>query len=195
MMVTMENQTRQLSDAEIIERILNGRRELFGSLVKRYWKTSVALAVCRCGDSATAEDLAQDSFIKAYCNLSGLRNRARFAGWLSKIVIQECHSYHRTKKRRQMFSSLDSLAAGQIACAAQHNPGLTQEQITFIHQCVRSLPQRLQKVVLMRFVGGFSVRQIADQLGKKYGTVRVRLHRALKVLKEQLAPILEEVQL
>ena len=194
-MAAMEPEPGQLSEAEIIEGILQGRRDLFERLVKRYWKTAVALAVCRCGDPAAAEDLAQNSLIKAYTNLGTLRDRRRFGGWLSKIVIQECHSYHRGKKRRQLFfSPAPAVSDPAFACAAQDNPGLTNEQVSFVHACVRRLPQRLQQVVLMRFVGGFTVRQIADRLGKKSGTVRVRLHRALKILKEQLAPILQEVQ-
>jgi RNA polymerase sigma-70 factor (ECF subfamily) len=191
----MEKNPEQLSDADIIGQILQGRRDLFGLLVKRYWKMSVALAVCRCWDPAAAEDLAQDSFLKAYTNLSSLHDRMRFGGWLSKIVIRECHTYHREKKRKQIVAPMEDAGVEPIlVCAARENPGLTEEQVRFVHACVGRLPQRLQKVVLMRFIGGFTVRQIADQIGKECGTVRVRLHRALKLLKEQLAPILEEVQ-
>ena len=195
-MADMENQSIQLSEEDIIKRVLLGQREFFGLLVRRYWSTAVALAVCKCGDPAIAEDLVQNSFIKAYQNLSSLRDKRRFGGWLSKIVIQECRSYHRGRGRRKLFVPLDTQAAGQIsACAAQDNPGLSAQQIEFVHTCVRGLPEGSQQIVLMRFVGGFTLRQIAEQLGKNAGTVRVCLHRALKILKDQLAPMLEEVQL
>ena len=52
----------------------------------------------------------------------------------------------------------------------------------------------MQNVVIMRFVGGLPLKQIAEQIEKKYGTVRVWLHRAYKLLKEDLTPIIEEVQ-
>jgi len=194
-MVIVENQAIQLSDEEVIERVLKGQRELFGSLVERYWTTAVALAVCKSGEPMLAEDLAQNSFVKAYVNLANLRDRRRFGGWLSRIVVQECRSHYRRQKARRRVVSLDPVAAEQVfACAAQENPGLSREQVVFIHDCVRRLPEGMQEVVLMRFVGGFPLGQIADQLGKNVGTVRVRLHRALKLLKSQLAPILEEVQ-
>lgn len=195
-MVIMDNESAQLDEEELIERVLRGQRELFGVLVERYWTTAVALAVCKSREPAAAEDLAQNSFVKAYTHLGSLRDRRRFGGWLSRIVVQECRTHHRRQKVRSRVGSLDlQTAEPAFACAARDNPGLTREQIVFIHDCVRTLPEKSQEIVLMRFVGGFSVGQIADQLGRDAGTVRVRLHRALKMLREQLAPILEEVQL
>jgi RNA polymerase sigma-70 factor (ECF subfamily) len=183
----------QLNEATIIQQVLAGHTQAYELLVKRYWKIALAIAYSRCQNSAAAEDIAQDSFIKAYQNLSTLRSQAHFAGWLIKIIHQECITHHRRQKSAVHITP-NNIEQFHHTFAAKPNPGLTREQIDFVHQAIQKLPHHLQNVVIMRFVGGLPLRQIAEQVEKKYGTVRVWLHRAYKLLKEDLAPILEEVQ-
>ncbi len=77
--------------------------------------------------------------------------------------------------------------------AYSSNPGLNERQLQFVRQAVGQLPGKLQKPIIMRFMAGLSAVQIAAQLGKRPGTVRVWLHRAYKILRRDLAPLLEEV--
>ena len=188
-----ETKHLHFNDERVIEQILAGQTQAYGYLIQRYWKLALAIAYSKCQNSAIAEDIAQDSFIKAYSNLSTLRNPSLFAGWLMKIIHQECISHHR---RQKATISIDSTSIDQLhsAFVTTSNPGLTREQIDFVHHAIHKLPAYLQNVVIMRFVGGLPLKQIAEQIEKKYGTVRVWLHRAYKILKEELAPILEEVQ-
>ena len=74
------------------------------------------------------------------------------------------------------------------------NPGLTKNQIHFVRQTVRRLPEKFRTMIVMRFVADLSTVQIAEQLGKRPGTVRVWLHRAYKLLRKDLAPLLEEIE-
>jgi RNA polymerase sigma factor (sigma-70 family) len=78
--------------------------------------------------------------------------------------------------------------------ALSANPGLTQNQVRFVRQTIRRLPEKFRTMIVMRFVADLSTVQIAKQLGKRPGTVRVRLHRAYKLLRKDLAPLLEEVE-
>ncbi|MBC8216980.1 MAG: sigma-70 family RNA polymerase sigma factor, partial [Planctomycetes bacterium] len=86
---------------------------------------------------------------------------------------------------------LDELAE-ELAGAS--NPGLTQSQVHFVRQTVGRLPEKFRTLIVMRFMAGLSTVQIAEQLGKRPGTVRVRLHRAYKILRRDLAPLLAEVE-
>ena len=86
------------------------------------------------------------------------------------------------------LDSLDEISA------VTANPGLTQNQIQFVRQTVRRLPEKFRTLIIMRFVAGLSTVNIAEQLGKRPGTIRVRLHRAYKLLRKDLAPLLEEVE-
>jgi RNA polymerase sigma-70 factor (ECF subfamily) len=156
----------------------------------------VALALTKVDDPAGAEDIAQESFLKAYSQLHSLRDPSRFAGWLIKIALQQCSNAIRRAVRRRAAlggraTSLDDLGE-QLAVAP--NPGLTKDQIHFVRQTVGRLPEKFRTLVVMRFVAGLSAVQIAEQLGKRPGAVRVRLHRAYKILRTDLAPLLEEVE-
>jgi RNA polymerase sigma-70 factor (ECF subfamily) len=184
------------SDEEVIAATLQGKIASFGAIVERYWNMVVALALSRTADPAEAEDIAQESFIKAYSQLHSLQNPSRFVGWLSKIVLQQCSDAIRRSVRCKTAlgckaTPIESL--GDVP-AEMANPGLTQSQIHFVRQTVGQLPEKFKTLIIMRFVAGLSAVQIAEQLGKRPGAIRVRLHRAYKILRKDLAPLFEEVE-
>ena len=185
------------SDEDIITATLRGDIASFGTIVERYWNMVIALALSRITDPAEAEDIAQESFLKAYSQLHSLRQPSRFAGWLSKIALQQCSNTIRRSVRSRTAlgcraTSLDDLGE---QLAEMPNPGLTQSQIHFVRQTVGRLPEKFRTLVVMRFVAGLSAVQIAEQLGKRPGAIRVRLHRAYKILRRDLEPLLGEVEL
>ncbi|NIP27102.1 MAG: sigma-70 family RNA polymerase sigma factor [Phycisphaerae bacterium] len=193
----MTNDLRQTmtSDEELINDTLSGNITSFGTLVERYWNMVVALAMSKIGEPAEAEDVAQESFLKAYSQLRSLRQPSRFAGWLSRITLQQCSNTIRGRIRCR--SALGCKATGieelDNKVANPCNDRLTAGQRHLIRERIQRLPEKFQKLIVMRFVGGLSAVQIAEQLGKRPGTVRVWLHRAYKILRKDLSPILEEV--
>lgn len=186
------------SDGRLVGAVLDGEIPAFGALVERHWKTVVALALSRIGDPADAEDIAQESFLKAYAQLGRLQDPSRFAGWLSKITLQLCTDAVRrnVRHRKALKGSAARVEMQEDTSlpAFSANPGLSQEQVHFVRETVRRLPEKFRSLIVMRFVGGLSAVQIAEQLGKRPGTVRVWLHRAYNILRKDLAPLLEEVQ-
>jgi RNA polymerase sigma-70 factor (ECF subfamily) len=194
--VTEDPKQTITEDKQLIQATLRGDMSAFGILVERYWNMVVGLAMSKIGEPAEAEDIAQESFIKAYSQLHSLQNPSRFAGWLSKIALQQCSDIIR--RRIRCKTALGCRATGgeemEAEAAETGNHRLTAGQRYFIRERVQRLPAKFQKLVLMRFVGGLSAVQIAKQLGKRPGTVRVWLHRAYKMLRKDLAPILEEVK-
>ena len=184
------------SDEQLISDTLGGDMAAFGTIVERYWNMVVGLAINKIGEPPEAEDIAQESFLKAYSQLHSLQQPSRFAGWLSKIAMQQCSNTIR--RRIRCKSALGCKAEGieeaEAKAAETGNHRLTAGQRYFIRERVGRLPAKFQKLILMRFVGGLSAVEIAKQLGKRPGTVRVWLHRAYKILRKDLAPILEEVK-
>jgi RNA polymerase sigma-70 factor (ECF subfamily) len=177
-------------DEQIIVATLSGDVAAFGVIVERYWNMVVALALSIIADRVEAEDIAQEAFLKAYSNLHTLKDPSRFAGWLSRIAVQECSNTLRKKRRSGAATvPLESLDAES---ALKANPGLSESQNRLVRQTVESLPQKFRTVVVMRFVGGLSAAQIARQLSKRPGTIRVWLHRAYSILRKELTGILEE---
>ena len=184
------------SDEQLVRNTLAGDISTFGTIVERYWNMAVALALSKVNDPTEAEDIAQESFIKAYSQLNSLRSPSCFAGWLSKIIHQQCVNHIRKQTRNKIVSSCEFAAvnASDLASTCSKNPGLSAEQTHFVRQTVSRLPERFQKLIIMRFVAGLSTPQIAKQLGKSHGAVRVHLHRAYKILEKELSPLLEEAK-
>ena len=156
----------------------------------------VALALTRITDPVEAEDIAQESFLKAYSQLHSLRHPSRFGGWLSKIALQQCSNTIRRSVRCRTALGCRATSLDEIGeqLAGSPNPGLTKSQIDFVRRTVGRLPEKFRTLVVMRFVAGLSAVQIAEQMGKRPGAIRVRLHRAYKILRRDLAPLLEEVE-
>jgi RNA polymerase sigma-70 factor (ECF subfamily) len=185
------------TDEQLITKTLRGNVASFGNIVERYWNMVVALALTKIIDPDEAEDVAQESFLKAYSQLHTLRKPSRFAGWLSKIALQQCaNSVRRSVRCQTAFGCKATPIEDLDHQSAQTNPpGLTESQIHFVRSVVGRMPEKFQRLIIMRFVTGLSAVQIAEQLGKRPGTVRVWLHRAYKILRKDLAPLLEEVKL
>jgi len=183
-------------DHQLVRAALVGETSAFGAIVERYWNMVIALALSKITDAAEAEDIAQESFLKAYSQLSSLRDPSRLAGWLSKITMQQCsNSLRRTLQgRRALGYKAIPIEALDEQPAILVNPGLTQNQIQFVRKTIGRLPEKFRTLVIMRFVAELSTVQIAKQLGKRPGTIRVWLHRAYKILRKDLAPLLEEVR-
>jgi len=183
-------------DEQLISATLGGDIAAFGTIVQRYWNMVVGLALSKIADAAEAEDVAQESFLKAYSQLHSLQNPSRFAGWLSKIALQQCANT--VRKRIRCKTSLGCKAMGIEELDAKppetDEHRLTKNQIHVVRQTVCRLPEKFRRLIIMRFVAGLSAVQIAQQLGKRPGTVRVWLHRAYKILRKDLAPLLEEVK-
>ncbi len=183
------------SDEQLIKLIKRGDTSSFGIIVERYWDMAFAFALSRIDNAADAEDIAQESFLKAYCQLHRLRHPYRFAGWLSKITAQQCINHRRKNARKitaSSYSSYNSNVSAQVSMQSS-NPGLTNEQVHFVRQTISRLPEKFRQVIIMRFVAGLSAVQIAEKLGKRHGAIRVRLHRAYQILRKDLALFLEEV--
>ena len=180
-------------DGRLIAAALDGDSVSFGKIVERYWRMAVALALRRTGDASEAEDIAQESFIKAYAGLAQLRNRGQFYGWLCRIIMQRCAEAGRRKSREKLLLAGDMSSEGcEAATASGDKAGLDVEQRQKVREVVRRLPEDYQQVVLMRFAEGLSTAEIADSLNQREGTVRVRLHRAYRMLREQLQPFLKD---
>jgi len=191
-----ENFDMPKDDEELLEAAVGGNVSAFGAVVERHWNMVLALAMSKVADAAEAEDIAQESFLKAYRHLPSLKDRSRFVGWLAKIALQECSNTIRRdiRSRAALGSRAGECEILDAVPAGSSNPGLSGMQIRFIRERVRQLPEKFRKVIIMRFVAGLSSVQIARQLGKRPGTVRVWLHRAYNILRKDLAPVIEEVK-
>jgi RNA polymerase sigma-70 factor (ECF subfamily) len=170
---------------------LRGDKESFNGLVDRYWPMAVALCISRISNVTEAEDIAQEGFVQAYRLLATLKDPDRFAGWLTQILRTKCIDYYRSASKAAAVS-LSGIDPEKVPAYAS-NPGLTAAQINLIRNKISKMPEKYQRVIIMRFMAGLSTREISRQLNKNYGTVSVWFHRAYKMLRQELSPLFAEV--
>jgi RNA polymerase sigma-70 factor (ECF subfamily) len=145
-------------------------------------------------DSAEAEDLTQETFLRAYRNLSSLQDQAKLSPWLYRIATNVFYDRYRQTRFHPQSLALDEVSpAGEEATRADPNlPRLDQvieqkEMSACVQDYLDNLSDSYRAVILLHDMEGLSNPEIAEMLGCSLATVKVRLHRARRRLKEALA--------
>ena len=167
------------TDAELVNAVLDGEKQAFAILVKRYERPVRAVALDVLGDYHSASDVSQDAFVKAYRQLAGLRKPEAFGPWLLKITRRCALDSARKKSREHRFE--------MKAVAFIENPdGQLDEEKQRLLAAVVKLPRSEKQVVILRYLGENSVKDVADIVGRSVGTVTKQLSRAHKRLRKML---------
>lgn len=166
-------------DRELLDRCRRGEPEAFEELVERTHRRVYTLAYRLVGDRHEAEDVAQDAYLRVYRGLPGFRGDSSFETWMHRITANAAVTHLR---RRGRFGDLleDPDVIVQVPDTATSDPVDRDE----IQRALGGLPLAQRTVLVMKDAYGFSVQEIADELGLSAGAVKVRLHRARKALKE-----------
>ncbi len=183
--------TKDVEDQILVERSLQGEQQAFGQLVGRYQKSVYNLAYRMTGRREDAENLTQETFLRAYAKLETFQIGRRFSPWLFRIASNLCINWKSRRERREL--SLDSLDESQkeqlLFSDASADPlfQIEQDQLqTLLQQEILALPIRYRLVFTLRYVEDHSCREIAEILDMPEGTVKTHLFRARRILKEKL---------
>jgi RNA polymerase sigma factor (sigma-70 family) len=164
-----------------------GDRTAFGHLVRRHAPVAKRMAVLW-GAGADADDVVQEAFVKAYAALPRFRANGEFRGWLLTIVRNETRNLFRSRGRRAAREELASLPETDLAYADDPEAAaLGAVRRDALLAGVRRLPVELREVVACRYLLELSEAETAGALGIPAGTVKSRLHRALTMLREEVA--------
>jgi len=190
----------RLSEADVVARARAGDREAFRTIMQRCNQRlfRVARAVVR--DDAEAEDVLQEAYARAFAAFAGFRGDAGVATWLTRIVLNEAHSRLR---RRRPTVGLETVEA-QVGAEVLAFPGrgsiedpeadAARAQIRrILERAVDELAEPFRLVFILREVEELSVEETASHLGLNPETVKTRLHRARRRLREALDAQLGEV--
>ncbi|HUW20285.1 MAG TPA: sigma-70 family RNA polymerase sigma factor [Sedimentisphaerales bacterium] len=164
------------SDAELVNAVLEGQKQAFAALVKRYERPVRAVAMDVLGDHESVQDTAQDAFIKAYENLAGLRRPEAFGPWLMKITYRCALNMAGQKPKEAALEQQDGFPI-------ESTDGRLDEEKQRVLAAVIKLPEGEKQVVMLRYFSGHSVRDVATILGRGVGTVTKQLSRAHKRLR------------
>jgi len=164
------------TDAELVNAVLDGEKQAFAVLLKRYERPVRAVALGVLGDYHSAADVSQEAFVKAYEQLAGLRKPKAFGAWLMKIAHRCALDSARQKLREYR---LEMKAAALI-----ENPdGQLDEEKQRLLAAVMKLPRSEKQVVMLRYLSDNSIKDVADIVGQSVGTVTKQLSRAHKRLR------------
>jgi len=193
-----------LHDAGLVRRFNAGDQSAFVEIVTRYRAKLLHVALGLLRNHADAEEIAQDTFIRAHRSLALFRGESSLAAWLHCIALNLARNryWYFFRRRRHATLSLDGpLGAGSDAtfadlCAAEApDPAQenSREEFTgLVARCMEKLEPRHREILTLRNVLNHSYEEIAQRLGLNVGTVKSRIARARQNLRAQLAAMCPE---
>jgi RNA polymerase sigma-70 factor (ECF subfamily) len=173
-------------DAELIERVLAGERDLYRILVQRYQRSLFRVAYTMVLDRDTAEDLVQDAFVRAYVNLARCRNRARFRYWLLSTLRNRALDHVKEKRRRDVSLSDEHVVRRVEVGAASPDPADQMSIRSALEGMLDRLSPPLREAFVLRHIEECSFEEVARLLGTGVSAVKMRVHRARQQLAEWL---------
>ena len=179
--------SRPRTENELVERARNGDEDAYEELVRAYQGIAFRIAYLATGNSAEAEDAAQEGFVKAYRALGRFRRGAPFRPWLLQIVANEARNRRRSAGRRAALT-LRAAEEGSSGGAAPSPEGalLAEEERGRLLDAVNGLREEERLVIACRYFLELSEEETAAVVGVRPGTVKSRTSRALARLREQL---------
>lgn len=169
-------------DGHLARRAANGDRGAFRSLVEGHYDACLRFARLRLGDPQEAEDVVQETFVRAHRALARYEDDGRFRSWLFKILVNRCNTAGRRMKRRaDVFDG-----SGRLAGAAVAGDEANILWRADIERALGALSEPLREAFLLRFVEDMSYEEMADATGAKQSALKMRVSRARDQLRENL---------
>ncbi|MGZ3743335.1 MAG: RNA polymerase sigma factor [Pseudobdellovibrionaceae bacterium] len=174
------------TDLELVEEVKTGNRRAFSELVRRHQKGLLRMSLRFVKDLDAAEDVVQESFIKAYEKLHSFEGRASFKSWLFQIAVNNARN--RIRDLRKNMVDIENV---QLAVGAEAESGMVHGAIAeVLREEVDKLPDRQRTALVLRVYEDLSFKEIAEIMGCPYDTAKANYRHALMKLRE----IFEEQQ-
>lgn len=175
----------ELDDTQIVELVLSGNDAAFEGLMRRYNRLLFRLARGILQDDSGAQDIVQDSYVKAYFRLSQFRGPAGFGSWIARIVINEALS-----SLRGVGPDLGSASdPDELTTDRRYRPediAMSDDTVRLIEAAVDRLPDNFRVVFMLRGIEQLTVDETATILGINPATVKTRFHRARGLIRRSL---------
>jgi RNA polymerase sigma-70 factor (ECF subfamily) len=183
-------------DSVLAEQARDGDRAAFSALVEKYQGPIYGYALHFFRNQETAEDVAQDTFLRAYRFLHTYDFSRRFATWLYTIARNLCIDKVRDEQRRGAFTVSDSAASPDgFAVGGEADPLSIlegREQRERLLEGIRRLPEKYRTPILLCYAQGLSYQEISDILGISLNNTKIRIFRAKKLILKGLGLVTAE---
>jgi len=157
------------------------RRQKFDRLVTVFHQDMFRYAAWLCRDRSIAEDVVQESLLRAWKSLDALRDEAAAKHWLLTIVRRENARYFERKRLETV--DIDNLTGSQAALLAE----TPNDELNELREAIYELDDDYREPLVLQVLMGYSTNEIAEMMGLKQGAVLTRLHRARLKLKDDVA--------
>jgi RNA polymerase sigma-70 factor (ECF subfamily) len=178
----------ELTDTEIIKRILQGEQQMFAELVHRYQQYVFTLVLRFTDSREDAEEISQDVFVKAYRSLADFRGESKFSTWLYTVVRTSSITFLRKKKldttsldNERTFLQLENRQSGFNANTMEQ-----KSRHAMVNAAIRLLSPDDGQIITLFYKGEQTLEEIGRIMGMEPNTVKVRLHRARTRLREKM---------
>jgi len=180
-----------MTDEEVVERVLAGETALFEIIMRRYNRRLYRVARAILMDDREAEDVMQDAYVRAYTHLGQFEGRARFSTWLTKIAVHEAKARARRRSRfvdpgSARNTGEDGMNTFTSRTRDPEQQALSRELSVVLEAAVDALPEAYRSVFMLRKIEEMSTAETAECLDISEETVKVRLHRARSLLREEI---------
>lgn len=189
---------QQELDLELVRRVQRGESAAFDVLVRRHQHRVVSLAGRYIADWSECQDVAQDTFVRAYRAIDSFRGDALFSTWLHRIAVNTAKNHLAASNRRPPTDDIEIGDAeqfdGGVRLRDTDTPErqlMRQELENTVMKAVSALPEELRLAISLREVDGLSYEEIAQKMGCPIGTVRSRIFRAREAIDIELRPLLD----
>ena len=185
-------------DLELVKRVQRGDKTAFDLLVRKYQHRIGAVIGRFVHDYAESQDVAQESFIRAYRAIGNFRGDSQFYTWLYRIAVNTAKNHLVAAKRRPPTSDVDAEDAEHFSGATRMHDGdtpehelLREEIARTVSDAVSHLPEELRQAITLREMDGLSYEEIAETMDCPVGTVRSRIFRAREAIDARLRPLMD----
>jgi len=191
--------SENFTDRELVERVQKGDKTAFDLLVLKYQHKIIKLVSRYVREQSDAQDIAQESFIKAYRALPRFRGDSAFYTWLYRIATNTAKNYLATQQRRNSEIGIDAdemgsreIEFGLDDISTPDNLLVKDEVERTVFDAIESLPDELRTAITLREFDGLSYDEIAEVMECPVGTVRSRIFRAREAVNEKLRALVGE---
>jgi len=185
----------EMDDAAAVARVRSGEKDVFRLLVERHSRTIFGLAFRMMENEQDAEEIVQETFVRAYRALDGFESRANFGTWIYRIAVNRCYDLLKQRKSRLQVEAKEDLdEAALVEQIPTKNPSpertlLSREIEVRVRLAVKQLTAGERTAFVLRHFEGRSVEEIARVLNVREGAAKNRVHRAVQKLRQQLQPL------
>ncbi len=188
-----------LSDIELIHQVKQGNDNAFEQLVYRYDRTVLSIALKYTGNTDDAKDLYQEVFIRVYRGINNFQFRSEFSTWIYRIAVNVCLSYKSRSKEYLKVSineedddtDFTKDASEQLVYegSSPEEEAAGSELAEIVDAALETLSPRQKITFVLKHYEGYKIREIAEMLNCKEGTVKKYLFDAIKNLRKKLSGI------